>query len=84
MLILFCNFVSHQHINIELHYFQELEELEALLAGGMTVEEALAYLNAKKKEGEEEKKKEMEKKGKKRKNESESESDSDFNPSDEG
>ena len=54
MLILFCNFVSHQHINIELHYFQELQELEALLAGGMTVEEALAFLDAKKKKKEEE------------------------------
>ena len=37
-----------------MHYFQELQELEALLAGGMTVEEALAFLTAKKKKEEEE------------------------------
>ena len=37
-----------------MYYVQELQELEALLAGGMTVEEALAYLNAKKKKTEDE------------------------------
>ena len=37
-----------------MHYFQELQELEALLAGGMTVEEALAFLNAKKNQEKEE------------------------------
>ena len=41
-------------VYIELYYVQELQELEALLAGGMTVEEALAYLNAKKKKTEDE------------------------------
>ena len=42
--------------------FQELQELEALLAGGMTVAEALAFLNAKKfkKEEEERMRKEVE------------------------
>ena len=42
--------------------FQELQELEALLAGGMTVAEALAYLNGKKvkKEEEERTRKEIE------------------------
>ena len=44
-----------------MYYVQELQELEALLAGGMTVEEALAYLNAKKKtEDEERMRKEIE------------------------
>ena len=41
-------------VHTELYYVQELQELEALLAGGMTVEEALAYLNAKKKKTEDE------------------------------
>ena len=44
-----------------MYYVQELQELEALLAGGMTVEEALAYLDAKKKtEDEERMRKEIE------------------------
>ena len=48
-------------VHTELYYVQELQELEALLAGGMTVEEALAYLNAKKKtEDEERMRKEIE------------------------
>ena len=55
MLLVYCD------ISIELYYVQELQELEALLAGGMTVEEALAYLDAKKKtEDEERMRKEIE------------------------
>ena len=54
MFVLFWACVCHKYINIELHYFQELQELEALLASGMTVEEALAFLTAKKKKEEEE------------------------------
>ena len=42
------------NIEIGLHFFQEPQELEALLAGGMTVEEALAFLNATKNQEEEE------------------------------
>ena len=53
--------IYFQYKNIELHYFQELQELEALMAGGMTVEEALAFLTAKnEKEEEETMRKEME------------------------
>ena len=47
-------FNLYTFVDCELHYFQELQELEALLAGGMTVEEALAFVNAKKNQEEEE------------------------------
>ena len=48
------------YLHLRWYFFQELQELEALLAGGMTVEEALAFHNAKKNQEEERTRKEME------------------------